>query len=63
MNLNPFKTFTLTWWQAGFFKAGLLALGIAAGAYWSDFFGGYYAVLIIVAVIGLAYATYAWARQ
>jgi hypothetical protein len=61
--MNPFKTFTLTWWQAGFFKAGLLALGLAIGAHWSDFFGGYLVVLIIVAVVCLAYITYAWAKQ
>ena len=30
--MNLFKTFTLTWWQAGIFKVGLLALGIAVGA-------------------------------
>jgi hypothetical protein len=61
--VNLFKTFTLTWWQASFFKAGLLALGIAIGAHWSDFFGGYLVVLIIVAVVCLAYITYARAKQ
>jgi len=34
MNVNLFKTFALKWWQAGIFKAGMLALGIMAGLEW-----------------------------
>jgi hypothetical protein len=37
--MNILKTFTLKWWQTGLFKFGMLALGIAIGAYWRDFFG------------------------
>ena len=61
--MNIFKTFTLKWWQAGFFKSGMLALGIAIGAYWHDFLGGYLFILIIVAVLSLAYITYVWWKQ
>ena len=61
--LNLFKTFTLKWWQGVFFKWGMLALGIAIGAYWHDFFGGYLPILIIVAVVSLAYVTYVWWKQ
>ena len=61
--MNIFKTFTLKWWQAGFFKSGMLALGIAIGAYWHDFLGGYLFILIIVAVVSLAYVTYVWLKQ
>jgi hypothetical protein len=61
--LNLFKTFTLEWWQAGLFKWGVLALGIAIGATWHDFFGGYLPVLIILAAISLTYVTYAWWKQ
>ncbi len=57
------KTFTLKWWQAGLFKWGLLALGIAIGAFWHGFFGGYLPVLIVLAVLSLAYISYIWWKQ
>ena len=61
--MNLFKTFTLKWWQAGLFKWGMLALGITIGAYWHDFFDGYFPLLIIVAVVCLGYVTYLWLKQ
>jgi hypothetical protein len=61
--MNLFKTFRLKWWEAGLFKWGMLALGIAIGAYWHGFFGGYFPLLGIVAVACLAYVTYAWWKQ
>ena len=61
--MNIFKTFTLKWWQAGCFKLGMLALGIAIGTYWHDVFGGYLLILIIVAVVSLAYIAYVWWKQ
>ena len=61
--MNIFNTFTLQWWQTGLFKWGLLALGIAVGAYWHDFFGSYLALLLILATLCLAYITYVWWKQ
>jgi hypothetical protein len=61
--MNPFKTFTLRWWQAGVFKWGMLALGIAIGAYWHNFFSGYLLILMAVAVVCLAYVTCVWWKQ
>jgi hypothetical protein len=61
--MNLFKTFTLKWWQAGIFKWGVLAAGIAIGAYWHEFFVSYLLLLVIAAVIGLAYVTYVWWKQ
>jgi hypothetical protein len=61
--MKLFKTFTLKWWQAGLFKWGMLALGIAIGTYWHDFFENYFPILITVAVISLAYITYVWWKQ
>jgi len=61
--MNLFKTFTLKWWQGSLFKWGVFALGIAVGAYWHDFFGSYLPILIIVAVVSLAYITYVWWKQ
>lgn len=62
-HMNLFRTLTLKWWQAGAFKVGMLALGIAIGAYWHDVFGGYVLILLIVAAVSLAYVTYVWWRQ
>jgi uncharacterized membrane protein len=61
--MNPFKTFSLTWRQAVFFKLGLLALGIAVGAYWPGAFAGFLPALLVVAVVCLAYVTYVWWKQ
>lgn len=61
--MDLFKTFTLKWWQAGLFKWGMLALGIAIGTYWHDFFADYLLVLIIMPAASLAYVTYVWAKQ
>jgi hypothetical protein len=61
--MDMFKTFTLKWWQTGLFKLGMLALGIAIGTYWQDFFRGYLFVLLGVAVVSLAYVSYLWSKQ
>jgi hypothetical protein len=61
--MNLFKTFTMTWWQAGIFKVGMWGAGISVGAYWHDFFSGYLFFLIAVAIVCLTYTTYAWAKQ
>lgn len=61
--MNLFKTFTLQWWQTGVFKWGMLALGIAIGAYWHAFFGSYLLILVLVAAVSLAYVTYVWWKQ
>ena len=61
--MNLFKTFTLTWWQAGIFKVGLLALGIAVGARWHPLFAGFLAPLIAIAAPCLIYATAIWWKQ
>jgi hypothetical protein len=61
--MNPFKTFSLTWSQASFFKLGLLSLGIAVGAHWPSVFAGVLPALIVVAAACLAYVTYVWWKQ
>jgi hypothetical protein len=61
--MNLFKTLTLQWWQTSIFKIGMLALGIAVGAYLHNAFGGYLVILIIVSALSLAYVTYIWWRQ
>jgi hypothetical protein len=61
--MNIFKTFTLKWWQTGIFKLGMLALGIAIGAYWHPFFADYLLILTIVAAVSLALVAYVWWKQ
>jgi hypothetical protein len=61
--MNLFKTVTLKWWQAGLFKAGILALGIAIGAYWHTLFGGFLPALLGIAAVCLAYVIYVWWKQ
>jgi len=61
--MDLFKMFTLSWWQTGLFKWGVLALGIVIGTHWHDLFASYLLVLIIFAGISLTYLTYVWAKQ
>jgi hypothetical protein len=60
---NPFKSFTLKWWQGGLFKWAVFALGIAVGAHWHSLFNGYLAALVLFAAVGLSYITYVWWKQ
>ena len=61
--MKLFKSYAFTWWQIGIFKLALLAIGIAIGAYWHDFFGANLTALIIVAVIASAYILYVSLKQ
>jgi uncharacterized membrane protein YcaP (DUF421 family) len=61
--MSLFKSFTLTWWQVGVFKLGMLALGIAIGAFWHDLFTSYLPALVVLAVLSLIYVTVVWLRQ
>ena len=62
-HLNIFKTFTLKWWQGALFKWGVFTLGIAAGAYWHNFFGNAILALVVFATISLSYITRVWWKQ
>ena len=62
-NVNIFKTITIKWWQAGIFKLGMWAIGIAVGAYFHSFFAGLYPALLAIAVLCLGYTTWVWAKQ
>jgi len=61
--MNLFKTFSLTWWQAAFFKVGLLGLGIAIGAYCHELLAGYLLPILVIAAASLAYVSYVWWKQ
>ena len=32
--MNPFKSYTLTWWQFSLLKTAIIAFGLALGASW-----------------------------
>ena len=53
--MNPFRSYTYTWWQMGIFKFALLAIGIIVGAYLSAFVLGALWVFITIAVAASAY--------
>jgi hypothetical protein len=61
--MNPFKTFTLKWWQGSLFKVGMLTAGVAIGAYWHEFFSVYLLPLAVIAAVSLAYVSYIWWKQ
>ncbi len=61
--MNLFKNFTMKWWQAGLFKIGLLALGIAVGAYWHNLFGRFLPELITLGALCLWYIALLWWKQ
>ena len=63
MKLLKSYTFTCKWWQMSIFKLALLAIGLAIGAYWHDFFGANLTALIIIAVIAGAYTMYVFLNQ
>jgi len=56
------KPLTLTWWQTGLFKLGLLALGVLVGACWPAAFAALIPALAAIAVATLAYITWIWIK-
>jgi len=61
--MDLFKNYTFTWWQIGIFKLALLSLGVAIGAYWSEFWSSYLIALIVIAVVASAYIMYTSLKQ
>ena len=53
--MNPFRSYTYTWWQLAIFKFTLLAIGVIVGAYLSSFVLGALWVFVTLAVAGSAY--------
>lgn len=60
---NLFKTVRLRWFEISIFKVGVLAVGVAIGAYWPDVFGEYINQLVGLAAIALVYIAFVWFRQ
>lgn len=48
--MKIFKQYTYQWWEMGLFKAALLFIGIAIGAYWQTAFLPYISTLLIVGI-------------
>ncbi len=61
--MNPFKSFTLTWWQAGLLKLSMASLGLAVGASWPDAFVGWRHLLLALFVVAAFYVSYVWLKQ
>lgn len=61
--MKLFKPYTYQWWEMGIFKASLLLLGIAIGAYWQEAFLPYVALLAAGGVVLGLYVMYVSFRQ
>jgi len=61
--MNLFKSFTLTWWQAGLLKWSLIALGILIGSHWPNLFIPWSPALLILFVLPSIYLTWIWWKQ
>lgn len=53
--MNPFRSYTYTWWQIGVLKFALLAIGMIAGAYLATFVMSWVWVFIAIGVVASAY--------
>ncbi len=53
--MNPFKSYTLKWWQVGLLKVSMLALGLVVGATWPEAFATWTVLLWILFAILAAY--------
>ncbi len=56
--MNPFKSYTLTWWQVGLLKVSMLALGLVIGATWPEEFETWTVLLWILFATPAAYLTF-----
>ena len=61
--MNPFKTFTLKWWQAALFKVSLLSPGLMIGAAWADVFNAWRPALLVLFALSTSYMVWIWWKQ
>jgi hypothetical protein len=61
--MNPFKSFRLTWWQAGLLKLSMVALGLTVGSMWPEVFVAWRSLLLVLFVIPALFVSYVWLRQ
>ncbi len=61
--MNPLKSFTLTWWQAGLLKLAMLALGLAIGSTWPHVFVAWRNLLVVLFLVPAFYLSYVWLNQ
>jgi len=61
--MNPFKSFCLTWWQAGLFKVAVLSVGLAVGANWPHTVAPLTRTLVGLAIVAGGYVTVVWLGQ
>ncbi len=61
--MNPFKSFTLTWWQGSLLKLSMLALGLVLGATWPQLFIMWTVLLLVLFFVPALYLSYVWWKQ
>jgi hypothetical protein len=58
-----FRSYTFAWWQLALLKISVLALGLAVGSSWPDFFAGWRGLLLVLFVVPAFYVTYVGIEQ
>lgn len=61
--MNPFKSFTLKWWQGSLLKIALISLGITIGATWQELFADWTGILLAIFLVLCGYITIVWWKQ
>jgi hypothetical protein len=61
--MNPFKNYSLTWWQFGLLKTAMIAFGLAVGATWPGLFAEWLSILWIVFLLPSIYLMFIAFRQ
>ncbi len=61
--MNPFKSFQLTWWEAGLLNLSMAALGLIVGSTWPEIFSGWRNLLLVLFVVPAFHVSYVWLKQ
>lgn len=61
--MNIFKNTTFSWWQLSIFKTAMFLIGIAVGAFWSEFFKQYVSIIAFIGIALALYITYIWVKR
>jgi hypothetical protein len=61
--MNPFKSFCLTWWQAGLWKLAMVSFGLALGANWPHVVEPWTGRLLLLTLLAGGYVGAAWLMQ
>lgn len=61
--MNPFKSYTLTWWQFGLLKTAMIGFGLAVGASWPAVLGSWIPLLWVIFLVPGIYLMFVAYKQ